>query len=320
MGGGEIDEVADVEIVESDLTAGEARHLTDQIKTGLGVVWQQVVSAYQGRAWLALGHANWDSYIRAEFGSMNLQPPREERDQVIASLRDSGMSVRAIATATTLSRGTVGNTIRSAEQAGVQNWTPDENAAGEQSAEPRTVQGIDGKQYAAARPTASRQEPAEQSMEDAPLPRQVSIADELGDDAGDAASGSVLEMTPQQAGIEVVDLDANDHAHREQARRDLREFHASGHAAVHMTIKLAARLSASVAPSMGESPLTDEERAAVINDSARCVRTLASLLGRTAGAAEVIAADDAAAEETMSNVTDAVDDLNRAVDGWRTKR
>lgn len=311
----------DGDIASTDLSAAEARHLTDQIKTGLSVVWEHITRAYQGRAWLALGHGSWDAYIRAEFGSMNLQPPREEREQVVASLREAGLSSRAIATSTGLSKGSVGRAL-SAAGSGAPNGAPEDslNDAASYLAEPQTIQGVDGKHYASTRSDKPNMESSTVETDHTPVPGQVSIADELGEDAGDAVSGSVLEMSPEEAGIEVVDLEANEANHREQARRDLREFHASGQAAVPMTIKLAARLSASVVPAMGDSPLTDEERVGVISDSARCVRTLANLLSRTAAAPEALAADDAAAEEVMSNVTDAVEDLSRAVDGWRKTR
>ncbi|GAA3278524.1 hypothetical protein [Nesterenkonia halobia] len=322
MAEGEISESFSLGSSDGDLTAQEARQLTDQIKTGLAVVWEHIIRAYQGRAWLALGHQTWDQFIQREFGSMNLQPPREEREQTISSLRDAGMSVRAIAAATQLGRGTVGRAI-SSSHAGVPTGTPD----GESSEQmmptdptPAPIQGIDGKQYAAARPRSGDDEHKEPASDEPRVPGQISIADELGEDAGDAVSGSVLGMSPEEAGIPVVDIEATEANHREQSRRDLREFHASGQAAVPMTIKLAARLSASVVPAMGDSPLTDEERVGVISDSARCVRTLANLLSRTAAAPEALAADDAAAEEVMSNVTDAVEDLSRAVDGWRKTR
>lgn len=322
MAEGEISESFSFGSSEGDLTAQEARQLTDQIKTGLAVVWEHIIRAYQGRAWLALGHQTWDQFIQREFGSMNLQPPREEREQTISSLRDAGMSVRAIASATQLGRGTVARAV-SSSHTGVPAGTPGDESPKRlmpTDPTPAPIQGIDGKQYAAVRPRNGDEEHADSASDEARVPGQVSITDELGEDAEEAASGSVLEMSPEEAGIEVVDLEANQANHREQARRDLREFHASGQAAVPMTIKLAARLSASVVPAMGDSPLTDEERVGVISDSARCVRTLANLLSRTAAAPEALAADDAAAEEVMSNVTDAVEDLSRAVDGWKKTR
>lgn len=335
MTGQNLDELTSTEADAPSLTAAQARELTDRMKSGLTQIWEIIVVAHHGRAWFALGYASWDEYVQREFGHLNLQPPREERESTVLSLRQAGLGERATAAVTGLSKGTVGNITRSAQAAGAQKWAPDQTEApnglmagvSATSDEAPRTDGDDGRSYAITRPHVWQSNSAEPSREsdsgeESPeqLPGQVSITDELGEDAGDAVSGSVLEMSPEEAGIEVVDLEANEASHREQARRDLREFHASGQAAVPMTIKLAARLSASVVPAMGGSPLTDEERVGVISDSARCVRTLANLLSRTAAAPEALAANDAAAEEVMTNVTDAVEDLSRAVDGWRKTR
>jgi len=90
------------------LTAPAARSLTDQIRVALDGTWQLVARAYAERADLALGYAGWDDYCRAEFGSARLRLPREERAEVVASLREQGLSLRAIASAT----GTSLNTVR----------------------------------------------------------------------------------------------------------------------------------------------------------------------------------------------------------------
>lgn len=304
------------------LTAEQARELTDRMKSGLTHIWEIIVVAHRGRAWLALGYASWDQFIQREFGSMNLQPPREEREQTITSLRDAGMSVRAIATATQLGRGTVSRAISSPD-AGVPVGTPDVDSS--ERLKPvdqarASIQGIDGKQYAAVRPKNVNDEPAHPVPEEPRVPDQVSIVDELGEDAGDAASGSVLEMPAAAGGIKLLDLDANERGHREQARRDLREFHESGAAALPLTIKLASRVGGLLSPVVGESPLTAEEQAGVVTDSARAVRVLSSLLGRTAARPEALGDDPAGAEQVISDLTDAVEDLNRALEGWRTKR
>lgn len=332
MTGQSLDDPTSTETDAPSLTAEQARELTDRMKSGLTQIWEIIVVAHRGRAWLALGYASWDQYVQREFGHLNLQPPREEREATVLSLRQAGLGERATAAVTGLSKGTVGSITRSAAQEpGAQNWAPDQTDALEEetgmSGEAPRTDGDDGRSYAITRPHVWKSDSAEPAPTtsldegaDQQVPGQASIADELGEDAGDAVAGSVLGMSPEQAGIPVVDIEATEANHREQARRDLREFHASGQAAVPMTIKLAARLSASVVPAMGDSPLTDEERVGVISDSARCVRTLANLLSRTAAAPEALAADDAAAEEVMTNVTDSVEDLSRAVDGWRKTR
>lgn len=156
-------------------TPETARYLTDRIKVALEGTWQLIAEAYVSRAWAALGYGSWDEYCTEEFGAARLRLPREERQEVVASLRDSGLSVRAIAAATGLSRGTVGNDL-----SGVQNWTPaqsDEEPPGvayEEGGHPATasaqatpppvssppvITGADGRRYPASRPQSPRPSP-----------------------------------------------------------------------------------------------------------------------------------------------------------------
>jgi hypothetical protein len=93
------------ELVCMDATA--ARALTDRMKTGVAVMSELIKEAYQGRVWDALGYSNWDEYVTREFGTGQLRIPKEERTEYVASLRESGMSLRAIASATGISEPTV---------------------------------------------------------------------------------------------------------------------------------------------------------------------------------------------------------------------
>lgn len=120
----------------ADISPDDARTLTDRIKTGVEAIWHLIEQAYVSRAWSALDYSSWDDYCTREFGTSRLRLPREERQEVVASMRESGLSVRAIAAATGLGRGTVDR-----ELSGVPNGTPD------------VVVGMDGKAYAPTRPT-----------------------------------------------------------------------------------------------------------------------------------------------------------------------
>jgi hypothetical protein len=98
-----------VEILERD----EARALTDRIRVAIEGIWECVIEAYQGRAWLSLGYSSWDDYCTSEFDTARLRLPREERQEVVASLRESGLSIRAIAAATGDSYETTRRALRS---------------------------------------------------------------------------------------------------------------------------------------------------------------------------------------------------------------
>lgn len=154
-----------------DLNPSDARALTDQIKTGVEVLWELVIRAYDGRADRALGYSSWDDYCTREFGSSRLRLPREERPEVVASLRESGLSVRAIAAATGDSR----ETIRRELLAGDTNVSPepldvdaDELAEELIAAELPKITGLDGKSYPTpAAPSQPRRRPIADQANDA---------------------------------------------------------------------------------------------------------------------------------------------------------
>ncbi|MEC3957531.1 hypothetical protein VMT65_31170 [Nocardia sp. CDC153] len=115
-------------------SAETARELTDRIKTLVEELWELIGQAYVSRIWVALDYRSWDDYCAAEFDHARIRVPREERTEVVASLREFGMSTRAIAAATGLGRGTVQREL-DVLNAGVPNGTPD------------SVVGFDGKNY-----------------------------------------------------------------------------------------------------------------------------------------------------------------------------
>lgn len=130
------------------LDEAEARSLTDQIKAELTATWDLITEAYQRRAWDALGFDSWDAYCSTEFGASRIRLPSEERREVVSSLRDAGLSTRAIAAATGTSRNTVRSDLKQVGQS-----DPPERA----EVEPRfkggppkpapKVTGTDGKTY-----------------------------------------------------------------------------------------------------------------------------------------------------------------------------
>lgn len=145
-----------------EISASDARDLTDRIKTGVEAIWELIKQAYQSRAWAALGYDSWDDYCTREFGTSRIRLPREERSEVVASLRESGLSIRAISSATGIARNTVRNELRADSEVG-QIDPP---------TEPQPITGTDGKTYT-PRPTPRPEpEPEQESVgeEDTPAP------------------------------------------------------------------------------------------------------------------------------------------------------
>lgn len=97
------------------MTADEARDITDKIKAGAEAVWELITRAYTSRAWVALGYSSWDDYCTREFGTSRIRLPREERAGKVLSLRESGLSLRAIESATGISRPTIIKDLKTAE-------------------------------------------------------------------------------------------------------------------------------------------------------------------------------------------------------------
>ncbi|MDV3134109.1 hypothetical protein [Mycobacterium sp. 29Ha] len=156
------------DVTDKPLTKAAARALTDEIKRDAEVLWEKIAQAFTERAWAALGYPSWDGYCAAEFGSLRLRLPREERSEVVSSLADAGLSNRAIATATGISEMTVRREKAAATnvapvidaeivtEAPVSNETPGRKLTVVR--EPaRTVTGTDGKRYASSRVKPPRQ-------------------------------------------------------------------------------------------------------------------------------------------------------------------
>jgi hypothetical protein len=97
-----------MEIVEHrDLDAKAARAITDRIRSAMGDLMAEVVKAYIGRVWVALGYQSWADYIKGEFNHAPLWLPRDERKAVVELLRGQGMSTRAIGPAVGVDQATV---------------------------------------------------------------------------------------------------------------------------------------------------------------------------------------------------------------------
>lgn len=120
-----------------EISPASARELTDRIKVGVDAIWELIKQAYTSRAWSVLGYSSWDDYCTREFGTSRIRLPREERQEVVASMREIGMSVRAISSAIGDSYGTVRNELAAREQ----NCSPETEA-------PAPITGTDGKTYA----------------------------------------------------------------------------------------------------------------------------------------------------------------------------
>lgn len=124
-------------------TVEEARARTERIRAGLDSLHMtrvDIADAYRAQDWTTLGYDSWEAYVSAEFVGARLRVPREERRELVSSLRSAGMSARAIASATGVGVGTVSRDLST-----VPNGTVEEP--------PATVTGVNGKTYSASQST-----------------------------------------------------------------------------------------------------------------------------------------------------------------------
>lgn len=130
------------------LSKKQAQDITGQIRSTAENLWELIEQAYHGRAWKVLGYYSWDDYCASEFNT-RLKLPREERKTIVASLRDSGMSQRAIASA-------IGTGKRQVQEALAElgSESPPETPGGDASSQisvSKTITGTDGKTYKATK-------------------------------------------------------------------------------------------------------------------------------------------------------------------------
>jgi len=123
--------------IVAPLTKEEALELTGRIRKKLAVMEVlegEIAEAFTREAWRSLGCSSWDVYVDTHFGDKLPRLGREERQERVASLRQAGMSTRAIAPVVGTSHMSVQRDIAS----GGTNVTPDR---------PSKTKGLDGKEY-----------------------------------------------------------------------------------------------------------------------------------------------------------------------------
>jgi predicted Rossmann fold nucleotide-binding protein DprA/Smf involved in DNA uptake len=86
----------------------EARRLVSQARNALALADDLLARLYAGRAWVALGHADWSALCAAELPELrHLKMRAAPRRARVAALHALGASVREIAAATGASVGSV---------------------------------------------------------------------------------------------------------------------------------------------------------------------------------------------------------------------
>lgn len=156
-------------------TRDEAQERATAIRGGLTSVSEQLMDltevigqAYRSRDWLTLDHPSWDAYTSAEFGADRLRLAQDQRQGVVAALREQMLSTRAIGQLLGVGQRTV---VRDLQESGESGDSP----------APGPFPGLDGKQYQPQQPPRPAPEPEEIEAEvveerDVPEPEPASLS------------------------------------------------------------------------------------------------------------------------------------------------
>ncbi|MGO2986492.1 MAG: hypothetical protein ACTIH7_16840 [Brevibacterium aurantiacum] len=92
----------------TDIATTTARDRAERIRAKAADLLQEITEAFENRDHITLGYRTWGEYCRAEFdGRIALPRVKGDRVELCAALVDAGLSQRAVAEATGLSRNTV---------------------------------------------------------------------------------------------------------------------------------------------------------------------------------------------------------------------
>lgn len=172
------------EVTVATLTAEEARALTDDIRSRVTDLLPLITRAYEQRADRALGYPTWADYCAAELSGLRV--PLGDRPAMVAELRQSGMSTRAIGSALGISHMTA---QRDLESTGT-SVTDDK------------VTSLDGRERPAVRPMPAPQMPARQDVADQILADiDQATAAEPDHTEGDARRDAELEELMAQTDV-----------------------------------------------------------------------------------------------------------------------
>lgn len=92
----------------TDIATTTARDRAERIRAKTADLLREITEAFENQDHITLGYRTWGEYCRAEFdGRIALPRVKGDRVELCAALVDAGLSQRAVAEATGLSRNTV---------------------------------------------------------------------------------------------------------------------------------------------------------------------------------------------------------------------
>lgn len=101
------------EIVEA--TYADVKHSVEKAKASLEQAAEQIVWQIEHQAWTVLGYSDWNAMREGEYGGAAFMVPRAERPELVARMRQSGLTQQEIADTAGISRRTVADDLLNAD-------------------------------------------------------------------------------------------------------------------------------------------------------------------------------------------------------------
>lgn len=141
---------------EAEKLDGRIRRLAKQAGDQLLTVGRLLDEARAGRAHEALGFPSWTAYVADALGG-TLQLSGEARQAMVQMMAGEGMSVRAIAGATGVSKSTVDRDLAQVSDGATDSTVPQRDSSS--SADEKVSVGLDGKTRRKPRKPRAKKEP-----------------------------------------------------------------------------------------------------------------------------------------------------------------
>jgi len=93
--------------MELVITEADVRRSVDTARSSLRSAAEEIVWQIEHEAWRVLGYPDWDAMREAEYGGAAFMVPRQERRELVARLRDAGLTQQQIADTAGVAQTTV---------------------------------------------------------------------------------------------------------------------------------------------------------------------------------------------------------------------
>lgn len=113
------------------ITESDVRRSVDAARRGLTAAAEEIVWQIEHEVWRILGYDTWNAMREAEYGGAAFMVPTAERPELVARLRETGMTQQDIARTAGVDQTTVSKDLREIPNPDPPAYTEAENAHGD---------------------------------------------------------------------------------------------------------------------------------------------------------------------------------------------